>query len=422
MKKITRHNYELFFTDFIDGKLSEEYSDELNLFLHSNPDLADELTLVSDIKLNEKLPNFNFQNLKRSIEDLPFDNDCADELIISLLENDYPHSRRDELQKWIESDKKLKKDFSDFQKIKLQPCQFKCVQKDRLYRLPDFEIDNITVENAEMFAVAEFENDLSIQSFQKLNDWKKSNSTLKNNKFDFSKTRLQPDKSLIFKHKSKLYKKQYTKIRALYTTIAAIAAALTLYYGIFRNQPENIPVISEINVAETKTNENQTITEETTFTETVHSDIKHEKIAVLPQKRNTSINISTENQSKLQENKIIEEYSNIEKIDKITISLDFSYSDNKEVFIPDFEEFGIFYYPEESSNSYLKILNPKTIVSLLKEIPLKETSIAVTQRVINRINDRSKNIQIELFFNDENKFELFAMQTPLFEIEKVRSR
>ena len=43
--KITRENYELFFVDYLDNKLSDSNILELMAFLAQNPDLEEELNL-----------------------------------------------------------------------------------------------------------------------------------------------------------------------------------------------------------------------------------------------------------------------------------------------------------------------------------------------------------------------------------------
>jgi hypothetical protein len=51
METLTRNNYEIWFVDYLDGKLGNEQLDTLLDFLEQNPDLKQELLGVSDFRL-----------------------------------------------------------------------------------------------------------------------------------------------------------------------------------------------------------------------------------------------------------------------------------------------------------------------------------------------------------------------------------
>ena len=51
MNQINRHNYEVFFIDYLEGKLPSSRADELIAFLRENPDLYDELQSWEEVRL-----------------------------------------------------------------------------------------------------------------------------------------------------------------------------------------------------------------------------------------------------------------------------------------------------------------------------------------------------------------------------------
>lgn len=87
---INRNNYELFIIDYIDGRLSPEFTDEFMAFLNQNPDIAHEIDGLADIKVTPtpvKVP-FAKETLKRTNKLPELTLTEADYLCIAELEND----------------------------------------------------------------------------------------------------------------------------------------------------------------------------------------------------------------------------------------------------------------------------------------------------------------------------------------------
>lgn len=87
---INRNNYELFIIDYIDGKLSPELTDELLVFLNQNPDIAQEVDGLAEVRLTPapvKAP-FAKETLKRSAKLTENSITEADYLCIAELEGD----------------------------------------------------------------------------------------------------------------------------------------------------------------------------------------------------------------------------------------------------------------------------------------------------------------------------------------------
>lgn len=118
--KPDRSDYEIWFTDWLDGKLSHEQAETFIDFLKQNPDLAGEL---NDLKLiNLEPPEITFSGkdtLRRSPANLSgeqFDNLC-----IASLENDLTITEQEELDHIVSLDESKRKNYELIKKLKLKP-------------------------------------------------------------------------------------------------------------------------------------------------------------------------------------------------------------------------------------------------------------------------------------------------------------
>src|SRR5690606_29990478 len=115
---ITRENYEIYFIDFIDGKLSDDNIELLHQFLDENPDLKEELEDIGSFKLEKpRIAFLNKESLKVSPE-LPiinlenFHDYLTKDLEEGLTENEYKaldnfSKNHSEIGVYIESNKNL---------------------------------------------------------------------------------------------------------------------------------------------------------------------------------------------------------------------------------------------------------------------------------------------------------------------------
>src|SRR6056297_2487994 len=94
MTKITRHNYEAYFIDYMEGTLSPSQKDKFIAFLESNPDLKEELQSWEEVKINpDKTIQFSEKNtLKKAHsifpEEPPFEELCIAKAEGDLTENE----------------------------------------------------------------------------------------------------------------------------------------------------------------------------------------------------------------------------------------------------------------------------------------------------------------------------------------------
>lgn len=129
-----RSNYEIWFIDLLDGKLSDEQAEELMLFLEQNPDLQEELDGLASVSLKALDIKFNIkeQLLKspENLSDSQFDNLC-----IANLENDLTPLQKRELIEMTENNELRKKRFELIQKLKLYPPEYFFEKKGILKKL-----------------------------------------------------------------------------------------------------------------------------------------------------------------------------------------------------------------------------------------------------------------------------------------------
>ncbi len=132
--KPDRSNYEIWFIDWLDGKLTGPEEDLLIAFLKENPDLQDELKDLELITLAS--PESDFRNkevLFRSAGDLS--DSQFDYLCISNFENDITSGQKAELDEIISRDEQKKKRYDQYQKIRLRPTAEVFSRKSSVKRL-----------------------------------------------------------------------------------------------------------------------------------------------------------------------------------------------------------------------------------------------------------------------------------------------
>lgn len=130
---ISRSNYEIWFIDFIDGKLNAEDEKTLFRFMDEHPDLKEELDSLVNTAL--RAPEISFgrkDSLYRKPEEITtsqFDYLCA-----AHVENDLTPEQEAELEKIIESDKSKSEILGLFRKTKLVAPALSYPAKKSLYR------------------------------------------------------------------------------------------------------------------------------------------------------------------------------------------------------------------------------------------------------------------------------------------------
>lgn len=117
---INRENYETILVDYLDGKLSPEDEAELMLFLHKNPDIAEEFEGLNDVTLNPTPMHFPSKSAlkKHHYQSMGIDNEI-EYLCIADLEGDLTTDEDVRLRKLSENDESIRHIKTVFSNTKL---------------------------------------------------------------------------------------------------------------------------------------------------------------------------------------------------------------------------------------------------------------------------------------------------------------
>ncbi len=132
--KPDRTNYEIWLTDYLDGRLDTNQLNLLMDFLDKNPDIKKEFENIVFFRIrSEDNPFPGKERLKKNLSDI--DEDQFNLLCIGSLEKDLIPEQENELYQIIVEDEEKKKNFEIFQKTKLHPPLLSFRNKHRLKRL-----------------------------------------------------------------------------------------------------------------------------------------------------------------------------------------------------------------------------------------------------------------------------------------------
>lgn len=131
--KISRENYEIWFSDWLDNNLTGRQTDELNAFLELNSDLRDEFNALASIKLEPEVISYaGKESLRKSPEQISrsqFELLCA-----ARAENDLTALQAKEMDEMISSDNERRKTAEIYKRLKLHPADAIFARKTKLLR------------------------------------------------------------------------------------------------------------------------------------------------------------------------------------------------------------------------------------------------------------------------------------------------
>jgi hypothetical protein len=224
MEKITRHNYEAFFLDYLEGNLSEKLNIELKVFLAQNPDLAVDLEDFENVSLEPATESSNWNDLKvPSLEELTHSASLREELYFRCVEgesNEYDNNRLDQL---LAVDQ-FKDEYALWQKLKLASTM-ELVDREGLYQLP-LSLP-ISSSNYEDFLVARTEGILSAKENRELEIYASGIKTGEKDLALADRMKLEAPKGIFFPLKDELKKKEKRGLILFYR-----AAAIILLVGL----------------------------------------------------------------------------------------------------------------------------------------------------------------------------------------------
>ncbi len=130
---ITRKNYEEYFLDYFDGNLSDELVEGLLRFLAANSDLEEEFYLLMEQTADCNITSVDFSNItvKRDPK-MGYELSSFDYLCVAEIEHDITPNEKAILSSSIVANSKLKSDFENFKKTKLEEEEIKCPFKNEL--------------------------------------------------------------------------------------------------------------------------------------------------------------------------------------------------------------------------------------------------------------------------------------------------
>ncbi|MFA6126441.1 MAG: hypothetical protein WC699_03965 [Bacteroidales bacterium] len=121
MESLTRHNYEIWFLDYLDGQLSNEQLETFLDFLEQNPDLKAELQGVGGVSLLSAGESFDRkESLLKSSEDIP-GIASIDQLCIARMENDLSEKEANQFDARLSTEPALEKEYAAFLQTRLNP-------------------------------------------------------------------------------------------------------------------------------------------------------------------------------------------------------------------------------------------------------------------------------------------------------------
>jgi hypothetical protein len=134
MMGISRDNYEVWFIDFLDGKLNQQAREELNTFLQANPDLEEELNAFEELNLEPSTICFDApERLLKGESDL-MEISRPDYLLVKQMEEGLSDPEEKELAVEIRKDESLIKRGVEFQQTKLSNEPIRYNRKSSLFQ------------------------------------------------------------------------------------------------------------------------------------------------------------------------------------------------------------------------------------------------------------------------------------------------
>lgn len=142
--KITRDNYELYFLDYLDHNLDEHLINDLFEFLRENPDLEDELEIMTTHTLEPE--NISFRGKSKLYKEKYDQESEFNNAAIARLEGDETVQDKTGFEKYLANHPEKQKDIVLFENTKLKhDNSVTCRIKHKLYRTSNIKSLTITI-------------------------------------------------------------------------------------------------------------------------------------------------------------------------------------------------------------------------------------------------------------------------------------
>lgn len=113
---LSRSNYEIYFVDYADGKLTPAQQRELFAFLDQHPDLKEEFELFNSVDVPVETVKIKYENkdsLKKGV--------VSTEQLIAFFENDLSLKERQDVQVAMDADRQLQREYELIASTVLKP-------------------------------------------------------------------------------------------------------------------------------------------------------------------------------------------------------------------------------------------------------------------------------------------------------------
>jgi len=245
---INKNNYEAFFLDYYEGKLSPNEVAELLLFIEQYPEVKGEFESFENITLEDF--SVSFENKAELKKEITLTN--KDEYFIKAVEGSITEAEQELLHQFLKQHPQLFYEFELYKKTKLQP-EFELVFENK-------EDLKYSYSPTDALLIEAVENRLSISELDLLQLQLQSDAALKKEFNLYQQTKLKADITIVFENKESL-KRRAGFVVPLYIRYAA-AAAILLLFGLFfllNNKPGNEKQFAKNEVKkESNNNENAT--------------------------------------------------------------------------------------------------------------------------------------------------------------------
>lgn len=223
MKNITRHNYEAYFLDYLEGELSGELKLEMEAFLKANPDLAVELEEFENVSLEPEGAHAKWDGLKiPNVQDLAENEALREQLYFRCAEGQ-ANGHDEKLLAELLAHEQFQKEYTLWTKLKLVTTE-EWIDREGLYQLP--LVLPVTSVNFEDFLIARAEGILSEEENQELEKYAASLSEGERELALADSLRLETPTGIFYPFKKDLKKKKKGLI------LFYRAAAILLLFGL----------------------------------------------------------------------------------------------------------------------------------------------------------------------------------------------
>jgi len=167
---------------------------------------------------------------------------------IDYLEGNLEESLVNDFIEFLQNNPDLKEELSHFDAVSIEPDEISFNKKNKLYKE---KLDSEKEFNKA--AIANLEGDISASDKTELNAYLTKHPEKKREVVLFSKTKLQPDESIQFKNRNKLYRRTLGKT-VLYWSgrIAAVLVLAFVFYTLFDKPSNEVIPQNEVAVVEDK--------------------------------------------------------------------------------------------------------------------------------------------------------------------------